>query len=81
MRVPDKTTLGEVSACNAVPSIWGPEPEAVPNDQDQEQPWTKEMQDLFEQLGLNEPKDWMTEEDILEAKKTSSEVPYDLLQT
>ena len=27
------------------------------------------MQDLFEQLGLNEPKDWMTEEDVLEAKR------------
>ena len=27
------------------------------------------MEDLFEKLGLNEPKEWMTEEDILEAKK------------
>ena len=69
VKVPAKTTLGEVSACNVVPPIWGPEPEAVPEKTDTEKPWTKEMQDLFEQLGLNEPKDWMTEEDVLEAKR------------
>ena len=67
VKVPAKTTLGEVSACNVVPPIWGPEPEAVSEDKDQ--CWTQEMQDLFEQLGLNEPKDWMTKEDVLEAKK------------
>ena len=67
VKVPAKTTLGEVSACNVVPPIWGPEPEAV--SEDKEEPWTQEMQDLFKQLGLDEPKDWMTEEDILEAKK------------
>ena len=49
-----KTTIGEVSPCNVVPPIWGPEPEAIPEDI--EQSWTKEIQDLFEQLGLNETK-------------------------
>ena len=47
--------------------IWGPEKEAIPEEKDQ--PWTQEMEDLFEQLGLNEPKEWMAEEDILETKK------------
>ena len=69
VKIPAKTTLGEISACNVVPPIWGPEPEAAPEAKDQEDPWTEEMQDLFEKLGLNEPKDWMTKEDILEAKK------------
>ena len=69
VKIPAKTTLGEISACNVVPPIWGPEPEAVPEDSEKEGPWTKEMQDLFEQLGLNEPKDWMTEEDVTKAKK------------
>ena len=67
VRIPAKTTLGEVSACNVVPPIWGPEPE--PSSEDKDQPWTQDMQSLFEQLGLNEPKDWKTEEDVLEAKK------------
>ena len=66
VRIPAKTTLGEVSACNVVPPIWGPELE--PSSEDQDQSWTQDMQNLFEQLGLNEPKDWMTEEDVLEAK-------------
>ena len=30
---------------------------------------TKETEALFEELGLNEPKDWMTKEEVLEAKK------------
>ena len=67
VRIPAKATLGEVSACNVVPPIWGPEPE--PSFEDKDQSWTQDMQNLFEQLGLNEPKDWMTEEDVLEAKK------------
>ena len=66
VRIPAKTTLGEVSACNVVPPIWGPEPE--PSSEDEDQSWTQDMQNLFEQLGLNEPKDWMTE-DVLGAKK------------
>ena len=66
VRVPAKTILGEVSACNVIPPIWGPEPE--PSSEDKDQSWTQEMHNLFEQLGLNEPKDWMTEEDVLEAK-------------
>ena len=67
VRIPAKTTLGEVSACHVVPPIWGPEPE--PSSEDKDQSWTQDMQNLFEQLGLNEPKDWMSEEDVLEAKK------------
>ena len=35
--------------------------------EDPDQTLTKEA--LFEELGLNEPKDWMTQEDVLEAKK------------
>ena len=50
-----------------LPPIWGPEPE--PSSEDKDQSWTQDMQNLFKQLGLNEPKDWMTEEDVLEAKK------------
>ena len=67
VKMPAKTTIGEVSPCNVVPPIWKPEVGAKTEDPDQA--WTKEMEDLFEELGLNEPKEWMTEEDILEAKK------------
>ena len=66
VKVPVKTTIGEVSPCNVVPPIWKPE-EVTPDIEDQT--WTQEMEDLFEQLGLNEPKEWMTEEDMLETKK------------
>ena len=47
--------------------ILGPEKETFPKEKDQ--PWTQEMKDLFEQLGHNEPNEWITEEDILEVKK------------
>ena len=33
------------------------------------QPTSKEMEALFEELGLNEPKGWMTEEEISAAKE------------
>ena len=66
VKMPAKTTIGEVSPCNVVPPIWKPGG-AQPEDEDQT--WTQEMKTLFEELGLNEPKDWMKEEDILEAKK------------
>ena len=64
---PTKTTIGEVSSCNVVPPIWKPEVGAQTEKPDQT--WTKVMEDLFEELGLNEPKEWMTEENILEEKK------------
>ena len=35
VKVPAKTTLGEVSVCNAVPPIWEPKPEQVSEDKDQ----------------------------------------------
>ena len=67
VKMPAKTTIGEVSPCNVVPLIWKPE-EA--NSETENQTWTQEMEDLFEQLRFgSEPKEWMTEEDILEPKK------------
>ena len=66
MKMSAKTTFGEVSLCNVVPPIWKSEGGAQSEDEDQT--WTQEME-IFEQLGLDEPKEWMTEEDILEAKK------------
>ena len=50
-----------------VPPIWRPEGEVESEDPDQT--CTKETEVLFEELGLNEPKDWMTKEGVLEAKK------------
>ena len=75
VKMPAKTTIGEVSPCNVVPPIWKPEvggltsSEVGGKTEEVDQTWTKEVEDLFEKLGLNEPKKWMTEEDILEAKK------------
>ena len=37
--------------------------------EDEGQNLSDEMENLFQQLGLNEPQDWMTKEDILKAKK------------
>ena len=37
--------------------------------EDEGQNWSEEMENLFQQLGLNELQDWMTKEDILKAKK------------
>ena len=67
VKVPAKTTIAEVTPCNVVPPIW--KPEEGTNFKEGDQPWTQEMEELFEQLGLNEKKEWMTEEDILTAKK------------
>ena len=67
VKVHAKTTIAEVTPCNVVPPIWKPEEEATSKGGDQS--WTKEMEDFFEQLGLNESKEWMKEEDILTAKK------------
>ena len=67
VRLPTKATIGEVSPYNMVPPIWKPEGGVEPEDPDQT--WTKETEVLFEELGLNEPKDWMTQEEVLEAKK------------
>ena len=67
MKVPAKTTIAEVTPCYVVPPIWKPEEEAISKEGDQS--WTKEMEELFEQLDPNEPKEWMKEEDILTANK------------
>ena len=67
VRVPARTTIGEVSLCNVVPPIWKPEGGANPEDSDQV--WPEEMEKLFEELGFIEPKDFMTKEQILETKK------------
>ena len=66
VRVPAKATIGQVTPCNVVPPIWGKETDNTPPE---EESWTEDMQKLFEKLGLDEPKDWMTDEDILRAKK------------
>ena len=65
--MPAKTVLGNISPCNVVPPILKPKVGAKtdnPSKADQQS-----MEDLFEELGLNEPKEWMTKEDIQEAKK------------
>ena len=67
VKMPAKSIIGEVSPCNVVPPIW--KPEVGVQTEESDQTWTKEVKDLFEKLGLNEPKEWMTKEDILEAKK------------
>ena len=67
VRMPAKAVIGEVSPCNVIPPIW--KPKVGVEDGNTDQPWSKEMEDLFEQLGLNEPPEWMTQEDIQEAKK------------
>ena len=67
VRLPAKTTIEEVSPCNVVPPIW--KPESGVESEDPDQIWTRETEVLFEELGLNEPKDWMTPEEVLEAKK------------
>ena len=57
VKVPAKTTIAEVTPCNVVPPIWKPEEgtHSEEGDQSQERP-TQEMEELFEQLGLNEKK-------------------------
>ena len=55
VRLPAKSTIGEVSPCKVVPPMWRPEAGVEPEDPDQT--WTKETEALFEELGLNEPKD------------------------
>ena len=50
-----------------VPPIW--RPEGGVESEDPDQTCTKETEVLFEELGLNEPKNWMTKEEVLEAKK------------
>ena len=67
LKVPAKSVVGEVSPCNVVPPIW--KPEVGGGSEDKGQNWSEEMENLFQQLGLNEPQDWMTKEDILKAKK------------
>ena len=67
VKMPARTVLGDISPCNVVPPILKPKVGAKtdnPSKDDQQS-----MEDLFEELGLNEPKEWMTKEDIQEAKK------------
>ena len=65
--MPAKTTIEEVAPCNVVPPIWKPEGGDEADNSDH--PWSEEMEKLFEELGLNESKDFMTPEDILKAKE------------
>ena len=67
IKMPAKTTIGEVTPCNVVPPIWKPEVGAEPEKQDSPKP--DGMEKLFEDLGLNEPKDFMTPEDVQKAKE------------
>ena len=52
VRLPAKTTIGEVSPCNVVPPIW--KSEGGVESEDPDQTWTEETEVLFEELGLNE---------------------------
>ena len=65
--MPAKTTIGGVAPCNVVPPIWKPEVEAEPKDPAPSE--SEDVEKFFEELGLNEPKDFMTQEDILKAKE------------
>ena len=65
--MPAKTTTGEVTPCNVVPPIWKLEVGAKPEKPDTPKP--DDMEKLFEDLGLNEPKDFMTPEDVQKAKE------------
>ena len=67
LKVPAKAVVGEVTPCNVVPPIW--KPEVGVGSEDEGQNWSEEMENLFQQLGLNEPQEWMTKKDILKAKK------------
>ena len=67
IKMPAKTTIGGVAPCNVVPPIWKPEVGAEPEDPAPS--GSEDMEKLFEELGLNEPKDFMTQEDILKAKE------------
>ena len=67
VRMPAKTVIGEVSPCNVVPPIWKPEVGGETGDQGPST--SKEMEALFEELGLNEPKEWMTKEEVVAAKE------------
>ena len=67
VKIPAKTTIGKVSPCNVIPEIWKPEEGST--SEGEEETWPKDLQNLFEKLGLNEPKEWMTPEDVSEAKK------------
>ena len=67
VKIPAKTTIGIVSPCNVIPDIWKPEEGSTSGGE--EETWSKDLQNLFEKLGLNEPQEWMTPEDVLEAKK------------
>ena len=54
VKIPAKTTLGEVTPCNVIPDIWKPEEESI--SEGEHQTWSQDMKDLFEKLGLDEPK-------------------------
>ena len=51
VKVPAKTTIAEVTPCNVVPPIWKPEEGTISKEGDPS--LTQEMEELFEQLGLN----------------------------
>ena len=49
-----------------VPPIWNSEESST---EQAEYAWGPELETLFDKLGLNEKKDWMTEEEVIAAKK------------
>ena len=66
IKIPAKTIIGEVTPYNVVPPIWNTEDTSTKKVD--EGTWGSELEVLFEKLGLNEKKEWMTEEDVLQAK-------------
>ena len=79
VKIPAKTTIGNVSPCNVISDIWKPEERST--SEGEEETWSKDLQNLFEKLGLNEPKEGRNDpRGCLRNKEVSEEVPHDLLQ-
>ena len=65
IKIPAKVTIGNVTPCNVVPAMWNTEESPAKQTEDT---WGPELETLFDNLGLNEKKDWMTEEEVIAAK-------------
>ena len=65
IKIPAKTTIRKVTPCNVVSPIWNSEESPTEQTEDT---WGPELETVFDKLGLNEKKDWMTEE-VIGAKK------------
>ena len=61
-----KTTIGKVTACNMLALIWNSEESPAEQTEDT---WGPKLETLFDKLGLNEKKDWMTEKEVIATKK------------